>query len=85
MSTIYRYLDVLSVEKCIDNINDFIKKTHIYHNVRYIIFFYFPLHCQNKKTYNMKKKYRLVTTANNVEVVTSYDRLMYAQDYEDVF
>lgn len=26
MSTIYRYLDVLSVEKCIDNINDFIKK-----------------------------------------------------------
>ena len=24
MSTIYRYLDVLSVEKCIDNINDFI-------------------------------------------------------------
>lgn len=29
MSTIYRYLDVLSVEKCIDNINDFIKK-HIF-------------------------------------------------------
>lgn len=26
MSTIYRYIDVLSVEKCIDNINDFIKK-----------------------------------------------------------
>ena len=25
MSTIYRYLDVLSVEKCIVNINDFIK------------------------------------------------------------
>lgn len=25
MSTIYRYLDVLSVEKCIGNINDFIK------------------------------------------------------------
>ena len=24
MSTIYRYLDVLSVEKCIDNIIDFI-------------------------------------------------------------
>lgn len=36
MSTIYRYLDVLSVEKCIDNVNDFIKiKTGIYHNVRY--------------------------------------------------
>lgn len=35
MSTIYRYLDVLSVEKCIDNINDFIKKTRIYHNVCY--------------------------------------------------
>ncbi len=25
MSTIYRYLDVLSVEKCIDNVNDFVK------------------------------------------------------------
>lgn len=31
------------------------------------------------------KKYKLVTTANNVAVVTAYDRLMYAQDYEDVF
>lgn len=31
------------------------------------------------------KNYKLVTTANNVEVITSYDRLKYAQDYEDVF
>lgn len=31
------------------------------------------------------KKYKLVTTANNVEVITAYDRLMYVQDYEDVF
>ena len=31
------------------------------------------------------KKYKLVTTANNVEVVTAYDRLKYAQVYEDVF
>lgn len=31
------------------------------------------------------KKYKLVTTVNNVEVITAYDRLMYAQDYEDVF
>ena len=31
------------------------------------------------------KKYKLVTTAHNVEVVTTYDRLLYAQDYEDVF
>lgn len=54
MSTIYRYLDVLSVEKCIDNINDFIKKTHIYHNVRYVIFF--TLLCIVKtKHYIMKK------------------------------
>lgn len=30
MSTIYRYLDVLSVEKCIGNINDFIKIKHIF-------------------------------------------------------
>lgn len=30
MSTIYRYLDVLSVEKWIDNINDFIKTKRIF-------------------------------------------------------
>lgn len=30
MSTIYRYLDVLSVEKCIGNINDFIKIIRIF-------------------------------------------------------
>lgn len=31
------------------------------------------------------KKYKLVTTANNVEVITAYDRIMYVHDYEDVF
>ena len=31
------------------------------------------------------KKYKLVTTANNVEVITSYDLLKYVRDYEDVF
>lgn len=31
------------------------------------------------------KKYKLVTIANNVEVVTAYDRLCFARDYEDVF
>lgn len=30
MSTIYRYLDVLSVEKWIDSINDFIKIKRIF-------------------------------------------------------
>ena len=30
MSTIYRYLDVLSVEKCIDNVNDFIKIKRVF-------------------------------------------------------
>lgn len=30
MSTIYRYLDVLSVEKCIDNINVFIKTKQVF-------------------------------------------------------
>ena len=33
----------------------------------------------------MKKKYRLVTTLNNVEVITSYDRLIDLHDFEDVF
>lgn len=54
MSTIYRYLDVLSVEKCIDNINDFIKKTHIYHNVRYVMLYfllYFALSNLNFECY----------------------------------
>lgn len=45
------------------------------------------MHCQNKKTYNMldKKKYRLVTTANKVSVVTAYDSLKDAKSYEDEF
>lgn len=30
MSTIYRYLDVLSVEKCIDSVNDFIKIKRVF-------------------------------------------------------
>ena len=38
MSTIYRYLDVLSVEKCIDNINDFIKIKRIF-IIMSVIFF----------------------------------------------
>ena len=50
MSTIYRYLDVLSVEKCIDNINDFIKikQVFIIMSVMLFILLYFAL--QNKKT-----------------------------------
>lgn len=31
------------------------------------------------------KKYKLVTTANNVEVVTAYDRLKFVHDYVDLF
>lgn len=42
---------------------------------------------QNKKLYNMldKKKYRLVTTANKVSVVTAYDSLNDVKSYEDEF
>lgn len=49
MSTIYRYLDVLSVEKCIDNINDFIKIKYIFiiMSVMLYILLYFASH--NKK------------------------------------
>lgn len=39
MSTIYRYLDVLSVEKCIDNINDFIKIKYIFIIMSVMLFF----------------------------------------------
>lgn len=45
MSTIYRYLDVLSVEKCIDNINDFIKIKQVFIIMSVILYFllYFAL------------------------------------------
>lgn len=45
------------------------------------------MHRQNKKTYIMldKKKYRLLTTANKVTVVTVYDRLNEALSYQDEF
>lgn len=45
MSTIYRYLDVLSVEKCIDNINDFIKTKQVFiiMSVMLFILLYFAL------------------------------------------
>lgn len=49
MSTIYRYLDVLSVEKCIDNINDFIKTKQVFIIMSVMLFFYFPLYRKNKK------------------------------------
>lgn len=39
MSTIYRYLDVLSVEKCIDNINDFIKIKRIFIIMSVMLYF----------------------------------------------
>lgn len=48
MSTIYRYLDVLSVEKCIDNINDFIKIKRIFIIMSVILFFLLYL-CKRKQ------------------------------------
>lgn len=48
MSTIYRYLDVLSVEKCIDNINDFIKIKQVF-IIMSVMCFLVCLHRQNKK------------------------------------
>lgn len=44
MSTIYRYLDVLSVEKCIDNINDFIKIKRIF-IIMSVMLYFFTLLC----------------------------------------
>lgn len=53
MSTIYRYLDVLSVEKCIGNINDFIKIKRIFiiMSVMLFILLYFALSKQKIKLY----------------------------------
>lgn len=50
MSTIYRYLDVLSVEKCIVNINDFIKIKRIFIIMSVMLYFllYFASHNKNK-------------------------------------
>lgn len=51
MSTIYRYLDVLSVEKCIGNINDFIKIKRIFIIMSVMLYFllYFALSKQKNK------------------------------------
>lgn len=54
MSTIYRYLDVLSVEKCIDNINDFIKIKRIF-IIMSVMFIFLYLQHLNKKTYHYEK------------------------------
>ena len=47
MSTIYRYLDVLSVEKCIDNINDFIKIKQVF-IIMSVMLYFFTLLCSVK-------------------------------------
>lgn len=53
MSTIYRYLDVLSVEKCIDNINDFIKTKQVFIIMSVMLYFLlsFALSKQKIKQY----------------------------------
>lgn len=50
MSTIYRYLDVLSVEKCIDSINYFIKIKRIFIIMSVMLYFllYFASSKQKK-------------------------------------
>ena len=75
MSTIYRYLDVLSVEKLIDNINDFIKIKCIFIIMSVMLFFYFTLHCQNKKINIMevKTKFKIVIYANGFSHVRYSD------------
>lgn len=49
MSTIYRYLYVLSVEKCIDNINDFIKIKRIFIIMSVMLYFLLYFASHNKK------------------------------------
>ena len=49
MSTIYRYLDVLSVEKCIDNINDFIKIKQVFIIMSVMLYFLLYFASHNKK------------------------------------
>lgn len=49
MSTIYRYLYVLSVEKCIDNINDFIKIKRIFIIMSVMSYFLLCFASHNKK------------------------------------
>ena len=56
MSTIYRYLDVLSVEKCIGNINDFIKIKCIFIIMSVMLYFLFYFAALNKKMYHYEFK-----------------------------
>lgn len=61
MSTIYRYLDVLSVEKCIDNINDFIKIKYIFIIMSVMLFFFlsFASSKQSIKLMEVKSKFKI--------------------------
>lgn len=54
MSTIYRYLDVLSVEKCIDNINDFIKIKYIFIIMSVMCYFVYFCIVKTLKHYIMR-------------------------------
>lgn len=84
MSTIYRYLDVLSVEKCIDNINDFIKKTHIYHNVRYVIFFLLSFASSKLKKNNMGKIVFHSLTEEDFELLTNLAVYLLSLKYKEI-
>lgn len=48
MSTIYRYLDVLSVEKRIDNINDFIKIKQVF-IIMYVMLYFLLFFASSKQ------------------------------------
>lgn len=65
MSTIYRYLDVLSVEKCIDNINDFIKTKQVF-IIMSVMLFFFTFLCI-VKTKNKTLYTRVYTRKENFE------------------
>lgn len=83
MSTIYRYLDVLSVEKCIDNINDFIKKRRFI-IMSVMLFFLLSFASSKLKKNNMGKIVFHSLTEEDFELLTNLAVYLLSLKYKEI-
>ena len=84
MSTIYRYLDVLSVEKCIGNINDFIKIKRIFIIMSVMLFFFTFLCIVKTKKNNMGKIVFHSFTDEDFELLTNLAVYLLSLKYKEI-
>lgn len=84
MSTIYRYLDVLSVEKCIDNINDFIKIKRIFIIMSVMLFFLLSFASSKLKKNNMGKIVFHSLTEEDFELLTNLAVYFLSLKYKEI-